>query len=163
MSRQGPEAGSLVALFVNGRPQTVSADPDTALLYVLRNDLGLKGTRFGCGTGYCGACMVIVDGRAQTSCDLPLQAVEGKHVTTIEGLRDGDRLDALQQACIEEGAGQCGFCLSGILMSAKALLDQAPNPGDREICEALDANICRCGSQPRILRAVRRAAEAGPT
>ncbi len=148
-----------VGFAVNGRRASVVVDPRTPLLYVLRNDLGLKGTRFGCGTGQCGTCTVMVDGRPQTSCDLPVSAVAGRHVTTVEGLANGDRLDPLQQAFIDEGAGQCGYCLSGILVSAAALLESNPQPTDQEVRAALDGHICRCGAHTRIVRAVRRAAE----
>ncbi len=156
-----PEAPvfEVVAFAVNGRRASVVVDPRTPLLYVLRNDLGLKGTRFGCGTGQCGTCTVMVDGRPQASCELPVSAVAGRHVTTVEGLASGDRLDPLQQAFIDEGAGQCGYCLSGILVSAAALLESNPQPTDQEVRAALDGHICRCGAHTRIVRAVRRAAE----
>jgi nicotinate dehydrogenase subunit A len=156
----GSRAGrhEAITLTVNGRRSAVTVDPGTPLLYVLRNDLGLKGTRFGCGTGQCGTCTVLVDGRPQASCDLPVAAVIGRHVITVEGLADGDRLDPLQQAFIDEGAGQCGYCLSGILVSAAALLESSPEPSDLEIRSALDGHLCRCGAHARILRAVRRAA-----
>jgi nicotinate dehydrogenase subunit A len=160
--RPGPEEVR-VTLSVNGRPANLRVRPDTPLLYVLRNDLGLKGTRFGCGTGQCGTCTVLIDGRPQSSCDTPVSAVVGRHVTTVEGLADGDRLDPLQQAFIDEGAGQCGYCLSGILVAAAALLESNPDPSESEIRSALDGHLCRCGAHPRILRAVRRAAsEAHP-
>jgi nicotinate dehydrogenase subunit A len=151
------ETGVGLTLRVNGREAAVSVDPDTPLLYVLRNHLGLKGTRFGCGMGLCGACMVLVDGRAVTSCDLPVSAVADADIQTVEGLATDRELHPLQRAFVEEGAGQCGYCLSGILMSAKALLDRNPTPDDAEIRAALEPNICRCGSHPRILRAVQRA------
>lgn len=141
---------------VNGQPCRVAVDPDVPLLYVLRNDLGLKGTRFGCGLGLCGACMVIVDGQPRTSCDLPISTVSGMAVTTVEGLVGAEGLDPLQEAFIDEGAGQCGFCLSGILMSAKALLDLEPHPDDARIRTALEPNICRCGVHTRVLRAIHR-------
>jgi len=162
----GPDhelAGShqAIILSVNGRRSTATVDPGTPLLYVLRNDLGLKGTRFGCGTGQCGACTVLVDGRPQAACDLPVSAVVGRHVVTVEGLADGDRLDPIQQAFIDEGAGQCGYCLSGILVSAAALLESNPDPSDLQIRSALDGHLCRCGAHARILRAVRRAAVGG--
>jgi nicotinate dehydrogenase subunit A len=144
---------------VNGVVRRVDADPGSTLMYVLRNDLGLAGTRFGCGLNLCGACNVLVDGRPVASCDTPLWAVEGKAVTTVEGLADGDRLSALQQAFVDEQAAQCAYCVSGILISATALLERDPDPGDAQIREALDGNLCRCGAQPRMVRAVRRAAE----
>jgi len=147
-----------ITLTVNGASHTVAAEPETPLLYVLRNDLKLKGTRFGCGSGLCGACTVIIDGAAVQSCDLPVSAAAGKTVTTIEGLGSLERPHPLQRVFIEEQAGQCGFCLSGIIMSAKALLDAKPKAGDAEIREALARNLCRCGTHHRILRAIRRAA-----
>jgi nicotinate dehydrogenase subunit A len=144
-------------LRVNSTLFDAHADPDTPLLYVLRNDLGLKGTRFGCGTGECGACMVQVDGKAEPSCILPLSAVEGRSVTTVEGLTGDGELDPLQRAFLAEQAGQCGYCISGILMSARALLDANPIPTRKEIHAALDANLCRCGVMDRMVRAVERA------
>jgi nicotinate dehydrogenase subunit A len=145
---------------VNGALHTVDADADaeTPLLYVLRNDLKLKGARFGCGVGQCGACMVIIDGKAVPSCDIPVSAVAGKAVTTIEGIGDENRLHPLQQAFIEEQAAQCGYCATGIVMTAKALLDADPRASDADIKEALTRNLCRCGTHQRILRAIRRAA-----
>ena len=143
---------------VNGASHTVDADAETPLLYVLRNDLKLKGARFGCGLGQCGACMVIIDGKAVTSCDIPLSAVAGKAITTIEGIGGGERLHPLQQAFIEAQAAQCGYCVSGIIMTAKALLDATPRASDAEIKAALERNLCRCGTHQRILRAVQRAA-----
>ena len=143
---------------VNGASHTVDADAETPLLYVLRNDLKLKGARFGCGLGQCGACMVIIDGKAVTSCDMPLSAVAGKAITTIEGIGGGERLHPLQQAFIEEQAAQCGYCVSGIIMTAKALLDATPRANDAEIKAALARNLCRCGTHQRILRAIQRAA-----
>jgi nicotinate dehydrogenase subunit A len=143
---------------VNGASHTVDADAETPLLYVLRNDLKLKGARFGCGLGQCGACMVIIDGKAVTSCDMPLSAVAGKAITTIEGIGGGDRLHPLQKAFIDEQAAQCGYCVSGIIMTAKALLDATPRASDAEIKAALARNLCRCGTHQRILRAIQRAA-----
>ena len=143
---------------VNGASHTVDADAETPLLYVLRNDLKLKGARFGCGLGQCGACMVIIDGKAVMSCDIPLSAVAGKAITTIEGIGGGERLHPLQQAFIEEQAAQCGYCVSGIIMTAKALLDATPRASDAEIKAALERNLCRCGTHQRILRAIQRAA-----
>lgn len=149
-----------VSFGVNGEQVESTAEPDTPLLYVLRNDLRLKGTRFGCGTGECGACTVHVDGRAERSCLLPVSAVEGREVITVEGLAQGSQLDPLQQAFIEEQAGQCGYCLSGILMTARALLDVNPHPSRHEIMQALDGNLCRCAGMARIIRAVERASKA---
>jgi nicotinate dehydrogenase subunit A len=147
-------------LHVNGRPVESTADPETPLLYVLRNDLQLKGTRFGCGAGVCGTCTVRVDGKAERSCILPLSAVEGRSVTTIEGLAGGARLDPLQRAFIAEQAGQCGYCLSGILITARVLLDENPHPTRAEIRAALDENLCRCGTMDRMVRAVERASRS---
>ena len=147
-----------IKLNVNGRQHEVAAEPETALLYVLRNDLKLKGARFGCGLGQCGACTVLVDGKPVQSCDLPLSAAAGKSITTIEGLaRDGE-LHPLQAAFIAEQAAQCGYCITGIIMAAKALLDVNPRPADAEIRSALKGNLCRCGTHLRILRAIHRAA-----
>jgi nicotinate dehydrogenase subunit A len=145
-------------LHVNGRQSEVEADPETPLLYVLRNDLKLKGTRFGCGLGQCGACTVIVDGQAVQSCDVPLSAVAGKTITTIEGIGTLDDPHPLQRAFIAQQAAQCGYCASGIIMAAKALLDRNPAPGEAEIRAALERNLCRCGTHVRILRAIRMVA-----
>lgn len=150
-----------ITLNVNGQARNVTADPETPLLYVLRNDLQLKGARFGCGTGHCGACMVIIDGKAVQSCDLPLSAAAGKAITTLEGLSANGALHPLQQAFIDEQAAQCGYCVSGIIMSAKALLDAHPQADDAAIRTALNGNLCRCGTHHRILRAVRRVAAGG--
>ena len=147
-------------LVVNGRSHAVAAEPETALLYALRNDLKLKGARFGCGHGQCGACTVLVDGRPVQSCDFPLSAAAGKNITTVEGLAQDGKLHPLQRAFIEEQAAQCGYCATGIIMSAKALLDANPRPNDADISAALKGNLCRCGTHHRILRAIRRAAEA---
>jgi nicotinate dehydrogenase subunit A len=147
-----------IGLKVNGEAVSVTADEQTPLLDVLRNHLGLVGTKFGCGLEQCGCCMVLVDGRPEKSCGKPLSAVAGKEVVTIEGLGASDRPHPLQRAFIDEQAGQCGYCLPGILMTAKALLGRNPSPSRKEIAEALDENICRCGSHIRILRAVERAA-----
>ena len=143
---------------VNGRPVTVTADGDTPLLDILRNHLGLLGTKFGCGQEQCGCCMVLIDDRPEKSCGKALSTVAGKAIITIEGLGTQERPHPLQQAFLDEQAGQCGYCLSGILISAKALLDRNTAPSRAEIAEALDDNICRCGSHVRILRAVERAA-----
>jgi nicotinate dehydrogenase subunit A len=147
-----------ISFSVNARSVEVAADGDTPLLDVLRNHLGLTGTRFGCGLEQCGACMVLIDGVPQKSCGKALSTVAGKSVLTIEGLGTRSHPHPLQQAFIDEQAGQCGYCLSGILISAKALLDHNPAPTRAEIAAALDDNICRCGSHHRILRAVARAA-----
>jgi nicotinate dehydrogenase subunit A len=144
-----------VKLEVNGASRSVEAHPGTPLLYVLRNELGLTGSRFGCGSGQCGACFVLVDGKPIASCDLPLWSVEGKKITTIEGLGGRHRV---QKALVAEQAAQCGYCMSGIVMSAVALLSQKPNPTEEEIRASLDKNLCRCGSHNRVVRAVLRAA-----
>lgn len=149
-------------LSVNGAEHEVTAAADTPLLYVLRNDLGLKAARFGCGTGQCGACRVLLDGHAVASCDTPLWAAAGKSITTVEGLGDAAHPHRLQSALIAEQAGQCGYCLPGILISAAALLERNPMPSESEVRVALDQNLCRCGSHNRIVRAVLRAAQAGP-
>ena len=145
-------------LIVNGSTVSVTADGDTPLLDVLRNHLGLTGTKFGCGQEQCGCCMVLVDGRPEKSCGKALSTVAGREIVTIEGLGTRDRPHPLQAAFLDEQAGQCGYCLAGILISAKALLDRNPSPSRVQIAEALDDNICRCGSHNRILRAVERAA-----
>ncbi len=150
-------------LHVNGKTHPVAAEPETPLLYALRNDLGLIGTRYGCGLGQCGACTVIIDGEAVQSCDVPVSAVIGKQITTVEALGSAgageNGLHPLQRAFIAEQAAQCGYCASGILMAAKALLDANPDPSDADIRNALERNLCRCGTHVRILRAIRRAAE----
>jgi len=148
-----------IEIHVNGSLSRVEAEAETPLLYVLRNELKLKGTRFGCGLGQCGACTVIVDGAAVQSCDVPVSAVAGKRVTTIEALSEGGRLHPLQQAFIDEQAAQCGYCASGIIMTAKALLDAHPRASDQQVREALAGNLCRCGTHSRILRAIRRVAD----
>ena len=149
-----------VTLDVNGTAREVSAEPGTPLVYLLRNDLALKGTRFGCGSGHCGACTVLMDGNAVQSCDTPLWSAAGRRITTIEGLGSAERPHPLQQAFLDEQAAQCGYCINGIMMSAAALLGKNRNPSDAEIAAALDRNLCRCGTHVRILRAIRRAAAA---
>jgi len=145
---------------VNGKPVSVSAEADTPLLYILRNDLQLKGTRFGCGAGSCGACNVLLDGHNVQSCDTPLWAVAGKSVTTIEGLGTIEHPHPLQQAFIDEQAAQCGYCVDGIIISAAALIAHNPNPSEDDIRKALERNLCRCGTHNRIIRAIERAAAA---
>ena len=149
----------LYAFTVNGIPVSISLDnEETPLLDVLRNSLGLKGTRFGCGLEQCGCCMVLIDGAPEKCCTKPVWSVAGKEIVTVEGLGDVAHPHPLQQAFLDEQAGQCGYCLAGILISAKALLDKNPKPSRAEIAQALDGNICRCGSHNRILRAVEKAA-----
>ena len=151
-----------ISLRVNGADHSLAAGGDTPLIDVLRNTLGLKGTRFGCGAERCGACFVMVDGRIVVSCSTPLSAVEGKSVTTVEGLGRPDAPHALQRAFIAEQAAQCGYCTSGMLVSAAALLERTPRPTEAEVRQALDRNLCRCGCYPRIVRAVLRAAAGEP-
>jgi nicotinate dehydrogenase subunit A len=139
---------------VNGRARQVRADDDTALLYVLRNHLGLKGTRFGCGLGVCGACSVLVDGKPAYSCDTPLWSVKGKDVTTVEGLATDGAPHPVARAIVEHQAAQCGYCMSGIVVSAASLLATNPEPTESEVRAALDDNLCRCGAHNRVVRAV---------
>ena len=145
---------------VNGDSHAVQTDENTPLLYVLRNDCKLKGTRFGCGAGQCGSCHVMVDGVSVPSCDTPVWSVEGKQVVTVEGLGRDGKLHALQQAFIDEQAAQCGYCLSGILIHAAALLAKQRDPSEAEVRAALDEHLCRCGTHNRIVRAVLRGAAA---
>jgi len=147
-----------VILEVNGVRKEVGAAPDTPLLYVLRNDLGLAGSRFGCGSGQCGACFVLVDGKAMASCDLPASFAVGRKVTTVEGLGSNGGLHPVQRALLAEQAAQCGYCMSGIAVCATALLEKNKNPNEYEIREALDKNLCRCGSHGRVIRTIQRAA-----
>jgi nicotinate dehydrogenase subunit A len=148
-----------VAFTVNGLAVSVAvAYEDAPLLSVLRNELRFMGTRFGCGLEQCGCCKVLIDGKPEKSCTWPLSAVAGRNVVTVEGLGTPDRPHPLQKAFLEEQAGQCGYCLSGILISAKALLDRNPSPTRAEIALALDDNLCRCGAHNRIIRAIERAA-----
>lgn len=148
------------ALSVNGEQHTVDADGNTALLYILRNDLKLKGTRFGCGAGHCGACTVLLDNKAVQSCDTPLWSAVGHEILTIEGLGDSQSPGRLQQAFIDLQAAQCGYCINGIIMAAEALLRANPNPTDAEIVAALERNLCRCGTHLRVLKAIRKAIAA---
>ncbi len=147
-----------IVLSVNGRPHRVAAEPDTPLLYVLRNDLGLKATKPGCGQGQCGACRVLIDGRAVPSCQVAVGAVGDRSVTTVEGLAAAERLHPVQRAFIQENAAQCGFCTSGMIITAVGLLGRNPSPDDEEILQAMEGSLCRCGSHERIRRAIRRAA-----
>ena len=144
---------------VNGKPVSVNAEPDTPLLYVLREDLQLNAAKFGCGLGQCGACTVMVDGEAVFSCVTPIATLEGKKVTTLEGLGGIANPGALQRAFIEEQAAQCGYCIPGMMMRAAALLKKTPEPTDKQIRDALMPNLCRCGTHMRIIRAVHRAAK----
>jgi nicotinate dehydrogenase subunit A len=144
------------ALRVNGRSHEIAAEPDTPLLYILRNDLKLKGTRFGCGVGQCGACTVLLDGKAIQSCDTPLWSAAGHDITTIEGLGTPEAPHPLQRAFLDEQAVQCGYCINGIIMSAAALLRKQADPSDEEIIASLERNLCRCGTHVRVLRAIRR-------
>jgi nicotinate dehydrogenase subunit A len=148
-----------LALRVNGGHREIeTADPDVPLLYVLRDDLGLTGTKFGCGLAQCGACTVLVGGRAVRSCATPARAVTGQDVVTIEGLGAFDRPDPVQAAFIAEQAAQCGYCTAGMIMTARALLSRIPRPTEPQVREALAGNLCRCGSHARVIRAVLRAA-----
>jgi aerobic carbon-monoxide dehydrogenase small subunit len=146
---------------VNGEPRSVSTDPDRPLLEVLREDLQLTGTKFGCGERQCGACTVLMDGRPVMSCSTRAATAAGKSITTIEGLASGDHLHPVQQAFLEENALQCGYCTAGMIMAAVALLDESPHPTDDEIRRRMQRNVCRCGGYVRIVKAVQRASELG--
>jgi len=151
-----------VKLNVNSTSRTVElTDPETPLLYVLRNDLGLTGTHFGCGLAQCGACTVLIDGRAIRSCITPAGSVQGRAVTTIEAIGSPEQPDPVQAAFIAEQAAQCGYCTSGMVVAARALLQQNPKPTENQVREALAGNLCRCGSHARVIRAVLRAAAGG--
>ena len=152
-----------ITLIVNGKSVHVDSDGTKPLLSVLRDDLGLRGSRFGCGTEQCGACMVLIDGKPEFSCAREIATVAGRDVRTIEDLAQDGKLHPLQQAFLDEQAGQCGYCLSGILVSAAALLAHTPNPTRAEIIAALDPHLCRCGMHNRVIRAVQRAAAAAGT
>jgi aerobic-type carbon monoxide dehydrogenase small subunit (CoxS/CutS family) len=147
---------------VNGRTYSVEAEPDTPLLTILREQLDLTGTKYGCGEGQCGACTVLIDGRAHRSCITSVSTITpGKAILTIEGLAVGERLHPVQQAFLDEGAMQCAYCTSGMILSAVSLLNRSPHPSEAEIIQGMQGNICRCGTYPRIVSAIRRAAEAG--
>ncbi len=146
-----------ISLRVNGKSQVVDAEPDMPLLYALRNDLQLNGPKFGCGLAQCGACTVIMDGNAIRSCIIPVSAAQKKAVTTLEGLGSTKKMHKIQQAFVDEQAVQCGYCINGMIMTTKVLLDKNPKPTDAQIKEALAGNLCRCGTHIRILRAVKRA------
>jgi nicotinate dehydrogenase subunit A len=152
----------MVELTVNGRVERPAVDPATPLLSVLRDELGLTGAKHGCGLEQCRACAVIVDGVAETSCTTPVGAVAGKSVTTVEGIGTPGALDPVQQALIDEHAAQCGYCIPGIVVALRALLDRNPRPADDAVRAALAGHLCRCGSHPRILRAARRLAAGAP-
>jgi nicotinate dehydrogenase subunit A len=149
-----------VTLSINGKTQQLDVEPDTPLLYVLRDDLELHGAKFGCGLAQCGACTVVVDGKAVRSCSIAVSKVAGKKITTLEGLGSSAKPHPIQKAFIDEGAAQCGYCINGMIMTAKALLDGTPQPSEKQIRQALAGNLCRCGTHPRIIRAVKRAAAA---
>jgi nicotinate dehydrogenase subunit A len=150
----------VIKLDVNGESHAVDADPDTPLLYVLRDHLRLNGAKFGCGLGQCGACTVIVDGKAIFSCVTPISVLPGRAIRTVEGLGTVDHPGPMQRAFIDEQAAQCGYCIAGMMMRAQALIDANPSPSDAEIRKHMMPNLCRCGTHMRILRAIRRAAEA---
>ncbi len=147
-------------LNINNRDYEVSDDPNTPLLWVLRDSLDLTGSKYGCGIGQCGACTVHIDGRAVRSCTMTIRSLEGKKITTIEGLAKGDRLHPVQEAWVEVDVPQCGYCQTGQIMSAAALLDSNSNPSEEEINRAMRGNVCRCGTYPRIKKAIQKAAES---
>jgi nicotinate dehydrogenase subunit A len=149
----------MIELNVNGRTHAIDADPNTPLLYVLRDHLALSGAKFGCGLGQCGACTVMVDGQATFSCLTPISVLPGRRIKTVEGLGTIDQPGPVQRAFIDEQAAQCGYCIAGMIMRAQALLEKNPSPSEAEIRRHMMPNLCRCGTQLRILRAVRRAAE----
>jgi len=151
-----------ITLTVNGKRHTLAVDPETPLLFVLNDELGLRGPRFGCGMAQCGACTVIMRGQVVRSCVMPVSAVGQDEVTTLEGLGTPEKPHPIQQAFIEEGAAQCGFCLSGVILTAKAVLDIKPDASDQEIRDALGGVLCRCFTHTRMLRAIRKYAEARP-
>jgi nicotinate dehydrogenase subunit A len=149
----------MITLHVNGRARTVDDDPQTPLLYVLRNTLELNAAKFGCGLAQCGACVVLIDGEAVPSCVMPIAGLAGKKITTLEGLGSDDAIGPLQRAFVEEQAAQCGYCTSGMIVRAHALLSRNPAPTDAQIREHMESNLCRCGVHLRVLRAVRRASD----
>jgi nicotinate dehydrogenase subunit A len=148
----------MITLTVNGKTHRLDVEPDTPLLYVLRDDLALHGPKFGCGLAQCGSCTVLLDGAAARSCSVPVARAAGKKVVTLEGLGSTEKPHPVQQAFIEEQAAQCGYCVNGMIMTSKALLDRTPDPSDRQIRQALADNLCRCGTHQRIIAAVKRAA-----
>jgi len=149
----------MIELNINGRTHAIDADPNTPLLYVLRDHLALSGAKFGCGLGQCGACTVMVDGQATFSCLTPISVLPGRRIKTVEGLGTIEQPGPLQRAFIDEQAAQCGYCIAGMIMRAQALLEKNPSPSEAEIRRHMMPNLCRCGTHMRILRAVRRAAE----
>src|SRR5947209_16656913 len=149
----------MITLTVNGATHRLDINPATPLLYALRGQLGLNGAKFGCGLGQCGACTVIVDGEPVYSCLTPVVALQGRPITTVEGLGTAEQPGPLQQAFIDEQAAQCGYCIAGMIMRAQALLDRNPTPSEAEIRAQMEPNLCRCGTHMRILRAIRRASE----
>lgn len=148
-----------IRLAINGKPYNVETDPQTSLLTVLREQLDLTGTKYGCGEGQCGACTVLIDGKAQRSCPTRVGAVAQKQITTVEGLASGDRLHPVQQAFLDAGAMQCAYCTSGMIVSAVALLQKNPHPQENEIIDFMDGNVCRCGTYPRIVVAIQKASQ----
>jgi aerobic-type carbon monoxide dehydrogenase small subunit (CoxS/CutS family) len=149
-----------IRLAINGKDYSVDTDPQTSLLSVLREDLDLTGSKYGCGEGMCGACTVLIDGKAQRSCITRVGSVAGKQITTIEGLANGDQLHPVQQAFLDAGAMQCAYCTSGMIMSAVALLKKNPAPNEREIVDFMDGNVCRCGTYSRIVSAIQKASKS---
>src|SRR6202162_2621241 len=152
--------GQTIELEINGKRYPVHYSPDTPLLYVLRDELGLTGTKYGCGEGMCGACTVLIGGTARRSCQIPVSAATGKPITTIEGLEKNGALHPVQQAFLDEGAFQCAYCTSGMIMSGVAFLKDHSNPTEAEIVRAMNGTVCRCGTYPRIIAAIRKAAQA---
>jgi aerobic-type carbon monoxide dehydrogenase small subunit (CoxS/CutS family) len=150
--------GQAIELEVNGKRYSVDYSPDTPLLYVLRDELGLTGTKYGCGEGMCGSCTVLLGGVARRSCQIPVSAAAGKSITTIEGLEKNGALHPVQEAFVEEGAFQCAYCTSGMIMSSVSLLQSNRNPSEEQIVQSMQGNICRCGTYPRIIEAIRKAA-----
>jgi nicotinate dehydrogenase subunit A len=150
---------TITQLNVNGMSRSIGADSQESLLFVLRDQLGLTGSKYGCGEGQCGACTVLIDGTARRSCITRVGTVGDKKITTIEGLATGERLHPLQQAFLDEAAMQCAYCTSGMIMSAASLLNQNANPSESEILEFMEGNVCRCGTQPRIVAAIQKAAK----
>jgi len=148
----------MITLVVNGQTTRFDLEPDTPLLYVLRDNLALNGPKFGCGLAQCGACTVLMNGQAVRSCSVPIAKAAGLRITTLEGLGSSEKPHPIQKAFIDEQAAQCGYCINGMIMTSKALLERSPNPSDREIRKALAGNLCRCGTHQRIVAAVKRAA-----